>query len=309
MRPRVTIILLTFNRAALVPHAIDSVLSQTYPNVEVVVIDNGSRDGTAEVLRGYEADPRVRVIRHETNVGITGGRNTALANLAPDTAYWGILSDDDTLLPGAIETLIQVFEANEGRYSMVFGWSVNPLSGEPTGRMSYREGPVTYDDVLSQRFIGEFFQLVSRELSGDMRFDERALGGEFAMWWPLLRERDGWLVKEVVHQFDTSGDDRASNVNYSRTTAQGRMWAWQGGLLAVGDDLRDRYPLHYGEGLIELAKWAALAGERGRAFAAARQAVRYAPSPRSIAMVALVLLPEHWIRSIANWRSGPRSAA
>ena len=211
MRPRVTILLLTFNRVALLPHAIDSVLSQTYPNLEVVVIDNGSRDGTTEVLRGYEGDARVRVIRHETNVGITGGRNTALANLSADTAYWGILSDDDTLLPGAIETLVQVFEANEGRYSMVFGWSVSPLSGEPTGRMSYREGPVTYDDALSQRFAGEFFQLVSRELLGDKRFDERALGSESTMWWPLLRERDGWLVKEAVHQFDTSGDDRASS--------------------------------------------------------------------------------------------------
>jgi len=309
LRPRVTIILLTFNRAALLPHAIDSALGQTYPNLEILVIDNGSSDGTADVLRGYEGEPRVRVIRHESNVGITGGRNTALANLSADTAYVGILSDDDTLLPGAIETLVQVFEANEGRYSMVFGWSVNSLSGEPTGRMSYREGPVTYDDVLSERFAGEFFQLVSRVLLGDKRFDERALGGEFAMWWPLLRERDGWLVQEVVHRYDTSGDDRASRVSYARSTAQGRMWAWHDGLLAVGDDLRDRYPLHYGEGLIELAKWAALAGERRRAFAAARRAVRYAPSLRSIAMVALVLLPEAWVRSIANLRARSRPAA
>jgi glycosyltransferase involved in cell wall biosynthesis len=301
--------LLTFNRAALLPHAIDSVLHQTYPNLEVLVIDNGSRDGTTDVLRGYEGESRVRVIRHESNVGITGGRNTALSNLSADTAYVGILSDDDTLLPGAIETLVQVFEANEGRYSMVFGWSVDPLSGEPTGQMSYREGPVTYDDVLSGRFTGEFFQLVSRALLGDKRFDERALGAEFAIWWPLLRERDGWLVKEVVHQFDTSGDDRASRVSYAPLTAKGRMWAWHAGLAAVGDDLRQRYPRRYGENLIELAKWAALAGERRRAFAAARRAVRYAPSLRSIAMVALVVLPEPWIRSIANWRSRLRTPA
>jgi hypothetical protein len=129
------------------------------------------------------------------------------------------------------------------------------------------------------------------------------------MWWPLLRERDGWLVKEIVHEFDTSGDDRASNVSYTRPTAEGRMWAWHVGLKAVGDDLRDRYPVHYGEGLIELAKWAALAGERGRAFAAARQAVRYAPSLRSVAMVAVVLLPESWIRAIATRRARPRPAA
>src|SRR4029079_1901178 len=103
--------------------------------------------------------------------------------------------DDDTLLPEAIETLVRVFEANDGRFSMVFGWSVNRVSGEPTGAMRYREGPVTYDDVLSGRFTGEFFQLVSRAMLDGKRFDARALGAEFAVWWPLLRERDGWLVK------------------------------------------------------------------------------------------------------------------
>lgn len=309
MRPRVTIIVPTYNRATLVTRAIDSALGQTYPNLEVLVVDNGSTDDTPQVLHLYDDEPRLRVVRHERNQGVTAAKNTGLSNLAAETVYVGILDDDDTLVPSAIETLVQVFEANEGCYSQVFGWCVDSVSGELSGRMPHREGPITYDDALSGRFTGEFFQLASRALLEGRRFDERAAGAESAVWWPLLRERDGWVVKEVVHRYDTSGNDRVSTVGYTRSTATGRMWACYAGLAAVGDDLRQRYPRRYGEGLIELAKWAALAGEPRRARAAAREGVRYARSRRSLVMAALILLPASFLRSVAGWRSKLRDAA
>src|ERR1044072_1742318 len=66
--PAVSVVLPTFNRAAMLPHAIASVQSQTWTDWELIVVDDCSTDNTAEILRQHSiADPRLRVIRNETN--------------------------------------------------------------------------------------------------------------------------------------------------------------------------------------------------------------------------------------------------
>ncbi len=309
MRPRVTIIIPTYNRAESVSRAIDSVLGQTHENLDILVVDDGSTDDTPQVLRRYDEEHRVRVIRLARNRGVTGAKNAGLANLSAETAYFGILDSDDALVPAAIDTIARVFESDDDRYSQVFAWGLDDASGALTGRMPYREGPVTYDDALAGRFGGDFWHLASARLLGGKRFDERASGAESSVWWPLLNERDGWLVRDVVLHVNTSGSDRVSAVQYSRSTATGRMWACHAGLAAVAEDLRQRYPRRYGDWLVELAKWAALAGERSRARAAAREGVRYARSRRSILMAVLVLLPSPLLRGIATWRANVGRAA
>lgn len=306
MRPHVAIIIPTYNRAALVTRAIDSVLRQTYGSFDVLVVDDGSTDETAELLRRYDAEPRLRVVRLDPNRGVTAAKNAGLAHVFAHAEYVGILDSDDTLLPSAIDTLVRVFEAEEGRYSQVFGWSADAATGELTGEMPYREGPVTYEDALSGRFSGEFWQLVNCRLVSGKRFDERATGGEFSVWWPLLREREGWLVSSVVRTYDRSGSDRVSTILYTRSAARGRMWVYRAGLAAFADDLKERYPRRYGGMQVEVAKWAALAGERAMAGAASREAIRYLRSPRSVLTGALVQLPTDVVRRIAGLTSGIR---
>jgi hypothetical protein len=96
--------------------------------------------------------------------------------------------------------------------------------------------------------------------------------------------------------------DRVSRVDYSPRAARGRLWASHAGLAAVAADLRARYPRRYGAFLIELAKWAALAGDGRRARAASREAIRYAPSRRSLLMAAVVLAPARFLGSAAGLR-------
>jgi glycosyltransferase involved in cell wall biosynthesis len=306
VEPDVSIIIPTYNRAGLVPRAIDSALGQTFASLDVIVVDDGSTDGTSDALRRYDDEPRVRVVRLDRNRGVTAAKNVGLANVSSRATYVGFLDSDDTLVPTAIETLVRAFDGDDTRYSQVFGWCVDSATGEFTGRMPYREGPVTYDDALSGRFSGEFWQLASRRLLGDRRFDERATGGESAVWWPLLKQTAGWLVPDVVRIYDTSGGDRVSTVAYSRQAAWGRMWAWHATLARTAPDLRRRYPRAYGGALVELAKWAALAGERSMARAASREAVRSTRSPRSVLIAALVLLPTGVVYDIATVRSRVR---
>jgi glycosyltransferase involved in cell wall biosynthesis len=90
--PLVTILMLTYNRARFLPEAIDSVLQQTYQNWELIVIDDGSTDNTAQMLAQY-TDARLRVITHSTNQGLLASRQESLAGATG--AYIAILDSDD----------------------------------------------------------------------------------------------------------------------------------------------------------------------------------------------------------------------
>ena len=78
--PKVSVIVPIFNQAPFIRETVDSVLAQDYANVELVLSDDGSTDGTTEILREYAAsDPeRVKVVASERNTGIAGAFNRAL---------------------------------------------------------------------------------------------------------------------------------------------------------------------------------------------------------------------------------------
>lgn len=307
-----TIIIRTYNRARLVSRAIESALGQAYPNLDVLVVDDGSTDDTRHVLARFEDDPRVRIVRHERNRGVTAALNTGLDHLGAGSLYFGVLDSDDSLEPGAVEALVRVFESSGDAYSMVLGWCRDMDSGAPTGRVAHlREGvgEITYDDALAGHFTGEFWHLARRDLLGDLHFEERARGAEGSVWWRMLRRRPGWLIPNVVKSYSTSGADRISVVSYTAAAARGMMWVQQAMLDAVGTDLRRSYPLTYGTYLLEMAKWAALAGDRRRARAASRQGLRFAPSPRALIIVLVALTPSQVLWWLAGIRSRLRRSS
>ena len=302
--PTVCIIIPTYNRAQLVTRSIDSVLAQSYGDIGLIVVDDGSHDETDSTLRRYEDEPRVRVVRHEHNRGVTAAKNSGLDLIPPDSKYFGILDSDDVLLPDAVAVLVRVFESSGEAYSQVMGWYRDRRGAEVSGEMPYREGLVTYQDALCGRFRGDFWKLVRRAMLGDGRFEERASGGEASLWWPMLKHRPGWLVPDVVGLVDTAGVDRISARGYSPDEALQKMWAYQAVLDAVGPDMRRLAPRQFGDASAQMAKWAVLAGCSGRARRASWQAVRASPSRRSIMIGLLALAPPTLFRWLVNARAG-----
>lgn len=104
--PLVSTIIPTFNRAHLVPEAIDSVLRQTYPNVEIIVVDDGSTDETQECLKRY--GNRIKLIKQE-NAGPSAARNRGIA--AAQGALIAFLDSDDLWLPEKLERQVRVMVA------------------------------------------------------------------------------------------------------------------------------------------------------------------------------------------------------
>lgn len=105
----VTAIITTYNRAKLLSRAIESVLNQTFPIFELIIVDDASMDDTSQVVGKYiKADDRIRYLKTEKNIGACKARNMAI-NVAKGDLIAG-LDDDDEWTPDRIETLISYYD-------------------------------------------------------------------------------------------------------------------------------------------------------------------------------------------------------
>lgn len=103
----ISVVIPTYNYGRFIREAIDSALSQTYPPLEVIVVDDGSTDDTPQVLASY--GDRIRAIRQE-NQGVGAARNAGIA--AARGEYIAFLDSDDILKPTKLERDVARFEAN-----------------------------------------------------------------------------------------------------------------------------------------------------------------------------------------------------
>ena len=103
-KPLVSVIIPVYNICRYLPQCLDSVIAQTYQNLEIVIIDDGSTDRSGDICDQYaERDDRIRVI-HSENRGLASARNLGLENIRGD--YISFIDSDDWIEPHTIETLL-----------------------------------------------------------------------------------------------------------------------------------------------------------------------------------------------------------
>ena len=108
--PSVSVLVPVFNGEITIAAAIESALSQSFTDVEVVVVDDGSTDATPAVLAHFDSDQRVRIHRHDSNCGLVASLATGLALCRGSLV--ARLDADDVALPGRLERQVSVFNAN-----------------------------------------------------------------------------------------------------------------------------------------------------------------------------------------------------
>lgn len=101
-RPTVSVVMSTYNRAEILPDAIESILNQTYKDFEFIIIDDGSNDHTTDVIKAYaHKDPRIKWIRNKKNRGLIYSLNRGLQ--AARGKYIARMDDDDAAVPERFE--------------------------------------------------------------------------------------------------------------------------------------------------------------------------------------------------------------
>ena len=172
--PLVTVIIPTFNRAALLLRAIRSVQSQVYTNLEIIIVDDASSDNTAEIVRNLSEDARIIYIRHRTNRGLAAaGRNTGIRKARGE--HVAFLDDDDEWVPSKINRQLDVV----GKFDMVVCASlIDGVLVERFGREV-----VTLNDFRRGTRFPPSGMIAKTSVLRDELFDEQLRYGED---WDLL---------------------------------------------------------------------------------------------------------------------------
>jgi glycosyltransferase involved in cell wall biosynthesis len=121
----ISVIIPTYNRAQVLSRAVESVLGQSYNNLELIVVDDGSSDNTAEAIKEIE-DKRIKYIKSSENKGVAAARNAGIKESHGD--YIAFLDSDDQWLPDKLKLSLEVFKNNSDlNIGLVYinGWDFN----------------------------------------------------------------------------------------------------------------------------------------------------------------------------------------
>ena len=165
--PKVSVCVPTYNRAAILPYAVESVLVQTYPDFELLICDDASPDNTADVVARW-SDSRIRYIRHPQN--IKRSRNMRSGYEAAKGEYFIKFDDDDALTPTFLEKTVAVLDAHpEADLVCTDHWVINARNERDEaataansarwGKDQLASGKV--DDLLAQTFVKQSLQVGS----------------------------------------------------------------------------------------------------------------------------------------------------
>ena len=197
--PLVSIVIPTKDRAAGVVQAVRSVISQTYPHWQLLVVDDGGTDDTAEALRPFLSDMRIRLIRRERSGGVSAARNTGLAHARGD--YVAYLDSDNTWTPEFLEVMVAFVCTRLVR----FAYAVSELrEDKKNGRRSYRALPFHREALSERNFIDCIVVLHERSLLSEVgTFDENLRRNvDWDLFIRMARVTDFELVPFIATQYD-----------------------------------------------------------------------------------------------------------
>lgn len=195
-KPQVSIVMPTFNRDKFIEKAVRNVLEQDYPALELVVVNDGSTDGTAGILKSLAAEPRVRVLTQE-NLGLPAALNAGFAVATGELLGWSC--DDDYYKPGALTALARELALDKEAGAVFADYE---LVSDEWGRRSIRTGPISDLNVRNTVGLCVLFRRSAWQQTG--AFDPAyTLAEDYEYWVRMSRvARMGRLARVLYEVSD-----------------------------------------------------------------------------------------------------------
>lgn len=217
MENKITVIVPAYNLEKYLPRCLDSILAQTHRNLEVIVVDDGSRDGTYSVMQDYAArDSRVKAI-HKENGGVTSAR---LRGVAEASGSWiGFVDGDDEIDPGMYARLLENARKYKADISHC-GYQRNYPDGKTeyhynTGEIRQQDRLTGLRDLLEERLIEPglcsklYRKNLFQDLEGKMDFSIKN-NEDFLMNYYLFAAASSGIYEDVCPYHYIARDNSAS---------------------------------------------------------------------------------------------------
>ena len=186
--PVVSVVMPVFNGEKYVAEAIESILTQTFTDFELIIVDDGSRDRSAEIIRNYEArDERIRCVTLEQNTGEAGARNRGLE--AASGEFVTSMDSDDVSLPERLGKQVDFLQAHPaigavGTEAQLTDENLNPLHLYGVAENHAR---IAYDLQMEESIVGATLMMRRHILEACGGYDES-----------LMRSADIELVARLI---------------------------------------------------------------------------------------------------------------
>ena len=202
----VSVIIPVYNAEKVIGKTLESVLEQTYRNIEIVLVDDCSKDNSREVIAKYkENHPKIIYYRQLTNQGAGAARNKALE--IAKGQYVAFLDADDIWHPTKIEKQIKLLKEKNGAFSYTAIQMVDENGQIVKTKRKVRE-QVDYKFLLRNTMIATSTVVIDRTKLGDFRMPLRRGGQDYATWLMLLREGIvAYGIDEVLEDYRVGNKD------------------------------------------------------------------------------------------------------
>jgi glycosyltransferase involved in cell wall biosynthesis len=216
-QPQVSVVVKSYNHADFVGETIRSILDQSFQDFEIVVTDDGSTDGTPDVVRSF-SDPRIRLEVFPHNRGISHAMNDAIARARGE--YVAILNSDDFALPGRLERQTAFLRANPNIGAVFTLPRTVDDRGVPVASFFDFALPFSLPDFSRRSWLKYFFfhrnclcaptAMVRRSVYRQIgSYDARLINlQDLDMWIRVCAGHDIHVMREELTAFRIRGDDR-----------------------------------------------------------------------------------------------------
>jgi glycosyltransferase involved in cell wall biosynthesis len=163
-RPLVSVLVPTRNRERFLPACVASILEQTYTNLEIIILDNGSQDSTMEIASSFARDDRrIRIERVHQDVGLIANHRRGISLASSELVKF--VHDDDVLEPSAIERLVKALDGAPGAAIATSPRTHIDVTGAPRAE----QPPTLYDQdaILDGRLVGDTMLVNANNLVGE----------------------------------------------------------------------------------------------------------------------------------------------
>jgi len=262
--PKFSIIIPTYNRGNLLPRAVKSILSQTFQNFELIIVNDGSIDNTEKIINSF-SDKRIIHLEHKENKGVLSAQDTGLNRAKGEFIVW--LGDDDELLTDALEFIATKIDALSAKEVKILWFDSIDIDAKKRVHSNQRkEGFISYEDLLcGKTHVLDPIVVIDRVIRSNIKPDERSWGN-FGMLWVDFYQANykhrPFYVPKIVCQGRLGHGKHLSHPEASLKRISKVIFAQKTFLEQYGKEIKSLCPKHYGQKLALLGLYQVLNGAK-----------------------------------------------
>lgn len=198
MKDMVSIIMPSYNTASYIEETIQSVLNQSYPDWELIIVDDCSTDNTEEIVEPFLCDARIRFLKNDMNGGAAVSRNKALKEAK---GKWiAFLDSDDLWLPEKLEKQIGFMKMNGYSFSYTLYEEIDENS-KPLGVRVSGPKRINKAGMYAYCWPGCLTVMYNAEAIGLIQIADIKKNNDYAMWLQICQKADCYLLSEELARY------------------------------------------------------------------------------------------------------------